>query len=188
MEFINSILECLGASSHEATLRVTSNAHTRLEQPPYKNDPAEEELAARILNTLFTSEKSGDALAFQLQSHFSTSSWTESLARRILDGIVAALASGQVLVGAMQETYDKVQVVAEDFVKEHPILTEVILTVIAIGILALLVPWAVEALGFGELGPSADSFAAWWQSTFPDAEAGSLFSYLQRLGMKRGKA
>jgi hypothetical protein len=27
------------------------------------------------------------------------------------------------------------------------------------------------------------SFAAWWPSIFPDAEAGSLFPYLQRLGM-----
>lgn len=35
---------------------------------------------------------------------------------------------------------------------------------------------------------SVGSFAAWWQSTFPDAEAGSLFAYLQRLGMKWGKA
>lgn len=69
------------------------------------------------------------------------------------DGIVAALDSGKVLVGAMKETYDKVRLVAEEFVEEHPILTAMIVTVIAIGILAVLVPWAVEALGFGELGP-----------------------------------
>jgi hypothetical protein len=71
---------------------------------------------------------------------------------------VAILESGKVLVGAMKETYDKVREVAENFVKEHPILTAVIVTVIAIGILAVLVPWAVEALGFGELGPIEGRF------------------------------
>lgn len=91
-------------------------------------------------------------------------------------------------MGTMKDTYDKVREVAEEFVKEHPVLVEVLVIVVAIGILAVLVPWAVEALGFGELGPVAGSFAAWWQSTFPDVEAGSLFSYLQRLGMKWGKA
>jgi len=189
MDIIKSIRECLTGTSSEAARTNTAYTHVRMEkQPPYENDPAEEELAVRILNTLFTSEKSGEMLSFQLQALVSTTSWTESLARRILDGIVAAIDSGKVLVGAMQETYDKVRGVAEDFVKEHPILTAVIVTVIAIGILAVLVPWAVEALGFGELGPVEGSFAAWWQSTFPDVEAGSLFSYLQRLGMRWGKA
>lgn len=68
------------------------------------------------------------------------------------------LDSGKVLVGAMKETYDKVKEVAENFVKEHPILTAMIVTVIAIGILVVLVPWAVEALGFGELGPVEGKF------------------------------
>ncbi len=106
----------------------------------------------------------------------------------------------------MKEAFDKASTTADQFIKEHPALVEVVITVVAIGILALLVPWAVEALGFAELGPvegiqspftterkketdwhCVGSWAALWQSTFPDAEAGSLFSYLQRLGMKWGK-
>lgn len=43
--------------------------------------------------------------------------------------------------------------VAEKFVTEHPVLTEVLVTVVAIGILTVLVPWAFEALGFAELCP-----------------------------------
>ncbi|KAF8865793.1 hypothetical protein BDZ45DRAFT_668225 [Acephala macrosclerotiorum] len=189
MDLIKAVLGCLTGSSDDDLHITTHDANTRLEkQQLVKSDPTEEELAADILNTLFTFEKSSDALNIHLKSIISTTSWTESLARRILDGIVAALDSGKVVVGAMKETYDRVKDVAEEFVKEHPVLTAVIVTVIAIGILVVLIPWAVEALGFGELGPIEGSFAAWWQSTFPDAEAGSLFSYMQRLGMKWGKA
>lgn len=153
MDLIKAIRDCLTGPSNGA-LHTTHYASTNMEkQPPIKNDPTEEELAANILNTLFTFEKSSDALNVHLKSIVSTKSWTESLARRILDGIVAALDSGKVLVGAMKETYDKVKDVAEEFINEHPVLTGVIVTVVAIGILVVLVPWAVEALGFGELGP-----------------------------------
>jgi hypothetical protein len=154
MGLIKSICECLTGPSNEDLSITTDNASIKREKQQHlKSDPTEEELATRILTTLFASEKSGQALSFQLQSIVSTKSWTESLARRILNGIVSALECGKVLVGAMKETYDEVWLVAEEFVKEHPILTEVIITVIAIGILAMLLPWAVEALGFGELGP-----------------------------------
>lgn len=153
MDFIKNICDCLSGPSNEVPQPITY-ASTKIEkQQPRKSDPTEEELATRILDTLFTFEKSSDALAIHLQSIVSTTSWTESLARRILDGIVSALDSGKVLVGSMKETYDKVRLVAEQFVKEHPVLTAVLVTVIAIGILVILVPWAVEALGFGELGP-----------------------------------
>lgn len=106
----------------------------------------------------------------------------------------------------MKEAFEKASFAAEEFTKEHPVIVGVVVTVVAVGILVLLVPWAVEALGFAELGPIEGnihltikiiskevnryylgSWAAFWQSTFPDAEAGSLFSYLQRLGMKWGK-
>ena len=53
----------------------------------------------------------------------------------------------------MKEAFDKASAATEVFVNEHPVLVQAMVTVVAIGILALLVPWAVEALGFAELGP-----------------------------------
>lgn len=154
MDLIRAIRDCLVGPSNEALHITTHDTNTKIEkQKLLKTGLTEEDLAAEILNTIFTFEKSSEALNIHLQSIVSTTSWTESLARRILDGIVSALDSGKVLVGAMKETYDRVKDVAEEFVKEHPVLTAVIVTVIAIGILVVLVPWAVEALGFGELGP-----------------------------------
>ncbi|KAK5454968.1 hypothetical protein LTS15_005688 [Exophiala xenobiotica] len=86
--------------------------------------------------------------------------------------------------GAKKEAYDKALAIASDFTKEHPVLIAAILTIVAIGILVYLAPWVVEVLGFGEFGPAEGSFAAFWQSTFPDVEAGSWFAWFQRLGMK----
>lgn len=86
-------------------------------------------------------------------------------------------------------------------------------TIIAIGILYMLLPMAMKTLRFRKLGPykgklhlaishiqfdtmkanvpmlvPVGSFAALWQPAFLDAEAGTLFSYLQSLGMKGGQA
>lgn len=67
------------------------------------------------------------------------------------------------------------------WVKEHPYITAGILIAIAV---AVLWPFVLKALGFGQLGPVAGTFASWWQSTFAGfVPAGSLFSSLQALGM-----
>ena len=41
----------------------------------------------------------------------------------------------------------------EEFAGEHPVLTGVFCAVVALGVLYLLWPVIIEALGFGELGP-----------------------------------
>lgn len=53
----------------------------------------------------------------------------------------------------MKEAFEKASAAAESFVHEHPVLTAVIVTIVAIGILEMLMPWAIAALGFGEAGP-----------------------------------
>jgi hypothetical protein len=42
------------------------------------------------------------------------------------------------------------------FAKDHPVYA----TLITLGILAILMPWALEFLGFGDLGPIEGLFAA----------------------------
>jgi hypothetical protein len=80
----------------------------------------------------------------------------------------------------------------------------VITTLIALGILAVMVPWVMAYLGFAEEGilegelvtcfqgrfanTFAASWAARWQSTYRGfVPKGSLFSYLQSLGTKIGR-
>ena len=62
----------------------------------------------------------------------------------------------------MQEAYDKACEAAkvfEQFEADHPIVTAVFCTVIAIGILAYLAPGVLGILGFGELGPIEGMFS-----------------------------
>ncbi|KAF2689528.1 hypothetical protein K458DRAFT_427671 [Lentithecium fluviatile CBS 122367] len=71
----------------------------------------------------------------------------------------------------------------EDIVGEYS-WKESVLHVIALGVLILIEPWAIEALGFGELGPIEGTFAAAWQSRYAGyVPKGSLFSFFQRLGI-----
>jgi hypothetical protein len=111
------------------------------------------------------------------------------------------LREAQALSPALKEAYDKACEVAksiEGFVQEHPVFC----TVIALGVLVLIAPWAVEAIGFGVKGPipgmfaSASlkfvsvltlllgTFASAWQVRYAGyVPKGSLFSFFQRLGM-----
>ena len=58
----------------------------------------------------------------------------------------------------MKEAFDKASAAAAEFVHEHPVFVAAVATIVAIGILVILVPWAVEALGFGATGPIEGEF------------------------------
>ena len=50
---------------------------------------------------------------------------------------------------AMKDAFEKATSAAVGFARDHPVYC----TIIALGILVILAPWVIEALGFGELGP-----------------------------------
>lgn len=157
----------------------------------------ENAIASDLLVALFNAEKPGADLNKSTQEIVGASGWTENIAKAVLNGLVQAIKDGAHMGLALTEAFTKASAEAKCFVCEHPVLC----TVIALGILVLLMPWALEALGFAELGPvegemdvstrhklqtegSLGSFAAWWQATYgAGVPAGSLFSFFQRLGM-----
>jgi hypothetical protein len=108
----------------------------------------EQNLAKDILGLLYATEDRNE-----LSNQIRATGWTDALARHLLDGLVNALNTGAAMGTAMKEAFDKVSMEANKFVHEHPVLTAAITTIIAIGILEIMVPWAIAALGFGELGP-----------------------------------
>lgn len=62
---------------------------------------------------------------------------------------------------ALKEAYDKACEEAkkiEGFAAEHPVATAVFCTVIALGILVIVAPYAIEVLGFEALGPVEGEF------------------------------
>lgn len=204
--FFNSILTRLvGANEPSTTLDgKLCNAESRhasldyIAQRPNAFDEKTRMIAEAVLETLLTSSHGGPELASQLQSlvpkndndqEFSANGWTESLALAVFSGLKTALENvlKTPMGSAMADAYYKVASVltemakdAVGFIEEHP----VYVTLLTLGILVCLAPWAVEALGFGALGPIEGSFAAWWQAKFVGyVPKGSVFSFFQRLGM-----
>jgi hypothetical protein len=106
-------------------------------------------LASDILSTLYAANKNDEHLAQSLQDIVHETGWYESLAVTVLNGLENALKAGAPMGEAVNDAFQKSTAAATEFAKEHPVFC----TVVALGILVLLAPWAIEALGFGELGP-----------------------------------
>lgn len=179
--FLQAIRECLmGPDNFTVNTTSTENA-----------------TAADVLTALFNAEKGGQDLKKTLQDIVGERGWTENIAKAILGGLENALNNGVQMGQAMREAFNKAVSEATGFARDHPIFC----TLIALGILVILMPWVLEALGFAELGPvegemaplrslinayptSSGSFAAWWQSTYAGyVPRKSLFSFFQRMGM-----
>ncbi|KAF2196268.1 hypothetical protein GQ43DRAFT_459249 [Delitschia confertaspora ATCC 74209] len=142
-----------------------------------------EDVANSIVQTLLTAEKPGKILQARLDSIVGTNGWTEKLAEWALAKMEKALKAGAKMGPALKVAMDKaIEAMneVEGFARDHPVMC----TVIALGVLATLAPWALEALGFAELGIVEDSFAAIWQSRYAGfVPKGSLFSFIQKCGM-----
>jgi len=150
---------------------------------PFDPPQTTESLAEDILSSLFTAQINDENLKHRIQDIVRVAGWYETLAVAVLKGVENALKAEVPMGQAMKDAYDKATKVIEEvlqFGKDHP----VFVAVVALGILVVLAPWAIAALGFGELGPIEGTFAAWWQYTYGSSvPAGSLFSFFQRLGM-----
>ncbi|KFY20892.1 hypothetical protein V491_03339 [Pseudogymnoascus sp. VKM F-3775] len=137
-------------------------------------------IAGDVLRTLFSAHQGGKLLEKSMQDIIGDRGWTENIAKAILGGVENGLRQGIKMGGAMAEAFEKAFSEASGFAHDHPFFC----ALIAVGILAILMPWLLEALGFAELGPLEGTFAAWWQSTYRGyVTKDSLFSFFQRLGL-----
>ena len=102
-----------------------------------------------MFEVIQTAEKPGLELHVAADKIVPRSSWPENLAKCVLDTVEKAIREGVSMGPALKEAFDRAVDAAVGFARDHPVYT----TIIAIGILVLLLPWVVEALGFAELGP-----------------------------------
>jgi hypothetical protein len=176
--------------------------HRSQERPILYHDAyTAEDIADKVVCAIQGAEKGDNELRLNIKEIVGDG-WTENVAQWVLSKLEQTLQDTSKMGGALKEAYDTVLEVAlavEGFVTDHPVFC----TVIAIGILVLLAPWAIEALGFAELGPiggtyfplskspimsltvSLGSYAARWQMVYgAEVPKGSLFSLFQQLGMK----
>jgi hypothetical protein len=136
--------QCLGRQPKPIRLSTTNSSSS-------SSSTAED--ASHFIDTLFAAEKAGPELHEALcRNHpFETASLKQYFAQAVFQTLQKAIETARPMGIALGETYEKVvrEVDSiEGFVKDHP----VICAVIAIGILVVLAPWVIEALGFAEGG------------------------------------
>ncbi len=116
-----------------------------------------QQAASSIVSTLQTAEKAGPSLDASVQSLVhQAGGWSEYLATAILSSLERMLKAGSPISEVMSAAYHKACEAAkaiEGFATDHPLATAVFCTVIALGLLVVLMPYVLEVLGFGSLGP-----------------------------------
>ncbi|KAI4944825.1 hypothetical protein J4E91_008513 [Alternaria rosae] len=184
MERLQALLACFPCGTEETKHETYPNEKVALLAAANDNPRPAIEIADDVVDALLTTHLTGAALRMHLDSLVGASGWCTNIAKRVLERLTTALqASHEKLGPTVHTAYTKACEAAqaiEGFVIEHPVMC----TVIALGVLAIIAPWVLEALGFTELGPIEGTFASWWQSTYAGlVPKGSLFSFFQRLGM-----
>ncbi len=173
MDLMNAIRSCLCGSTDVATLPLRLTGPSIIDKkpsfdslPPHATKPAiytAEEIAANVVTILRCAEKQGPVLAKQVDDTVGAEGWTEWLAENILKSLEIALKEGREKMGpALAQAYSSAVEIAEEefydlfeYVKDHPleVAATVVISILAFGVLVALMPWVLELLGFGELGP-----------------------------------
>ncbi|KAH8624496.1 hypothetical protein IG631_21235 [Alternaria alternata] len=150
---LQAILVCLPCGTAEAKDETYPNEKAALLSAATSNTRLTAETADNVVATLLTTSLAGPALQMQLDSVVGASGWRSNMAKYVLEKLTAALQAsherlGPTIRSAYHRAWEAAQSI-EGFVIEHPVMC----TVIALGVLAVVAPWILEALGFAELGP-----------------------------------
>lgn len=164
---LGACLPCALESVHQVT---PASASLVTEQPALYNDekpensisppaPYRDDAVAQFLEVIRTAQEPGQELETRLKSIVSTNGWTENFAKSILNGIEKMIKSSVEMAEVMADAVKCARHTAWEFAKEHPYYAGSIVagTVVALGVLILLSPWVLEALGFAARGPRAVS-------------------------------
>ncbi|KAH6646585.1 hypothetical protein BKA67DRAFT_662993 [Truncatella angustata] len=152
------------------------------------HDPTNEEVANKVISVLLQVKSSRQIKKTDLLDIVDGQGWSEDIAKSILEQLSKILKDGADLSEELKRISDAAEECTHmffEFVEKHPEAATIFFTLVAIGVLSLLMPWVLETLGFTLEGPLADSFAAWWQSRYLGyVPRNSWFSFFQQLAMK----
>lgn len=205
MSLFSKLLECCCFPASPQSFHLEKCHFTDPNYAPYRDKRSQAEVADNIVVKLFAAEDI-DTLQADLESTIHASGWYNGLAAAVLAALEKAIESQTRMGSAVKAAYDKAVTALHhvmEWTNAHPKLTAVALTLVALGVLALMTPWLMGYLGFAEEGilegeslrscngcsdPLIVSWAAGWQATYRGfVPKGSLFSYLQSLGTKIGR-
>lgn len=169
MAMISFILSCLGLNpDHDHMSKHKSQAYHYTDEKIMRfstyydhNDPEIHGLAEKFVHILLQADRVNSNTHTQLRECFfghtavsddqlHTNNWYESLAAAILERLQAALQAGAELSATVEDAVERADLAAQavGFVKEHPVYC----TLIAMGVLVMIAPWVLEAVGFAEAG------------------------------------
>lgn len=171
MNPLATVMSCLCGSGNDyhplsdpapsARPRVTLTGRPRR---PHHLTPGAKKAVADVLSILRNAEDwhtatSRAELARQVDDVVSAQGgWTEWIAESVLDGIKAIFEQAPEKIGsAMLAARDRADDAASSvfhfqFARDHPEVVAGLVTIVAIGVLVMLAPVIVEALGFAEWG------------------------------------
>ena len=153
MARLQAIMACFPCGAEEPKHNTFPDEKVALLSAATSDAHPVDEVADDVVDKLLITRLTGDHLRMHLDALVGASGWRTNLAQRVLERLTTALqASHEKLGPTISNACDKVWEAArsiEGFVIEHPIMC----TVIALGVLAIIAPWMLEALGFAELGP-----------------------------------
>lgn len=163
---LTAICDCFGTPAHVVTTSGSPNRlrgqydYTSEKMTYYQDEPikcTEPEVAAKVIATLYDAKARGSGLEKAVEEIVKqTGWWDKAIAKAVFTALEKTLEAGKSMGPALRHAYDEAVKEAEkieEFAREHPVLTGVVCAIIALGVLYLLWPAVVEAMGFGELGP-----------------------------------
>lgn len=121
----------------------------------YQDHPSSAELAGQIVAKLLAAHRNDAILRADLKSAIHTYGWYDGLAAAVLAAVENAIKLGKEMGPAMHTAYEKAVAGingVKEWAGENPEMATVLVTLIALGILAIMMPWLMAWLGFAEEG------------------------------------
>jgi hypothetical protein len=148
MNFLfQAIFSCLpGMASDDVKFDHAANEKNYVD---FEEEDKAQDIAREVIKTLYNANKNNNELVKTLNDIVGEYGWVENIGVAILNGLESAIRSGIAMGPVMKEAFDKATAAAIGFAREHPVYC----AVIALGVLVIIAPWVIEAIGFGQLGP-----------------------------------
>ncbi|KAK3064935.1 hypothetical protein LTS18_002097, partial [Coniosporium uncinatum] len=121
----------------------------------YQDNSSKSDLAEQIVAKLLSTDKNDASLKADIQSTVHIYGWYDGLAAAVLAAVEKAIRLREEIGPAMKAAFEKAVAginMVEERVGEHPEMTALLVTFIALGILAVMTLWLVTWQGFAEEG------------------------------------
>jgi hypothetical protein len=152
----SKLFSCCGSrSDHSSRLSEKHLTTDPNHYAKYQDHPSKAELADQIVAKLFAADKNDAILKADLQSTIHAYGWYDGLAAAVLVALENAIRLGEEMGPAMKSAYEKAAAEVskvEEWAAEHPEMTAVLVTLVALGVLAIMMPYLMAWLGFAEGG------------------------------------